>query len=180
MSCPFPSPMNSRNQISSPIIRTRVSMGKLDEGGSRGQCAGLFSLLEDISTTVTQMYGNVIRLSEDMFDVSSLHATSLLVEKEKSEKEAKGDDNDGIDLLSHVEVDLVTAGVWVPIATALMADSKIQMAIFSPGIANILQVSFIQDHIRIPKMCLHVSDFIFFSLCEWHGTKLYNRQITLP
>jgi hypothetical protein len=40
-----------------------------------------------------------------------------------------------------MEVDLVTGGVWVPIATALMADTGIRMAIFSPGIASILQVS---------------------------------------
>lgn len=40
------------------------------------------------------------------------------------------------------EIDLVTAGVWVPIATALMADAAIKMAIFSPGIASILQANY--------------------------------------
>lgn len=42
-----------------------------------------------------------------------------------------------------LDIDLVTAGVWIPIATTLMADPAIKMAIFSPGIASILQVSYL-------------------------------------
>jgi len=38
-----------------------------------------------------------------------------------------------------MDVDLLTNSVWVPIATALMTDAGIKMAIFSPGIAGILQ-----------------------------------------
>ena len=97
-----------------PLIRSKVSMGRLDEGGSRGECAGLFSLLDDIATTVTQAFGPVLRLAEAMFDVGP-----------------------------KMEVDLVTAGVWVPIATALLADAGIKMAIFSPGIASILQSNYV-------------------------------------
>lgn len=102
-------------------------MGKLDEGGSRGQCAGLFSVLDDMACAIAQKFGSVIRLSEEIFDISTLDAAELFPP-----------DND---ILKNTEVDLVTAGVWVPIATALMADSTIKMAIFSPGIATILQVS---------------------------------------
>jgi len=114
-------------------------MGKLDEGGSRGQCSGLFNVLNDIACRVAQSFGNVIRLSEDMFDVSTLDAVSALIneKKEGDEKEIQIEEREE---WKNVEVDLVTAGVWVPIATALMADSKIQMSIFSPGIATILQV----------------------------------------
>jgi hypothetical protein len=41
-----------------------------------------------------------------------------------------------------LDIDLVVAGVWIPVATTLMADPAIKMAIFSPGIASILQVTF--------------------------------------
>jgi hypothetical protein len=97
-----------------PLIRSKVSMGRLDEGGSRGECAGLFSLLDDITTSIAQSFGPVLRLAEVTFDVGP-----------------------------KMEVDLITAGVWVPIATALMADAGIKMAIFSPGIASILQANYV-------------------------------------
>ena len=97
-----------------PIIRSKLSMGKLDEGGSRGECAGLFFLLDGIANTVKEMYGPILRVSEGMFAGVS----------------------------SSVEVDLVTCGVWVPVATALMADPGIKMAIFSPGIATVLQANY--------------------------------------
>mmetsp|Transcript_2429 Transcript_2429/g.3586 ORF Transcript_2429/g.3586 Transcript_2429/m.3586 type:complete len:855 (+) Transcript_2429:25-2589(+) len=96
-----------------PLIRSKVSMGRLDEGGSRGECAGLFSLLNDMSNTIASSFGPVLRLSESMFNMEN-----------------------------SVEIDLVTAGVWVPIVTALMADAGISMAIFSPGIASILQSNY--------------------------------------
>ena len=89
-------------------------MGRLDEGGSRGECTGLFSLLDDITTSIAQSFGPVLKLAEITFDVGS-----------------------------KMEVDLITAGVWVPIATALMADAGIKMAIFSPGIASILQANYV-------------------------------------
>ena len=97
-----------------PLIRSKLSMGRLDQGGSRGECAGLFSLLDDMSTSIATSFGPVLQLSEAMFDLGS----------------------------TTTEIDLVTAGVWVPIATALMADQGIKMAIFSPGIANILQANY--------------------------------------
>jgi len=101
-----------------PIIRSKLSMGKLDEGGSRGECAGLFFLLDDIANTVATIYGSLLRSSEGMF--------------------THGDD----DVATSMEVDLVVSGVWVPVATALMADPGIKTAIFSPGIANILQANY--------------------------------------
>jgi len=103
-----------------PILRSKLSMGRLDEGGSRGECAGLFFLLDDVATTVKDMYGPILRASEGMF----------------------ANDDDGANRTSKMAVDLVTCGVWVPVATALMADPGIKMAIFSPGIANVLQANY--------------------------------------
>lgn len=108
-----------------PIIRSKLSMGKLDEGGLRGECAGLFFLLDDIANTIKEMYGDVLRLSECMFSYPECN---------------DGDGGDRREL--PMEVDLVTCGVWVPVATALMADTGIKMAIFSPGIANVLQANY--------------------------------------
>jgi hypothetical protein len=97
-----------------PLIRSTLSMGRLDEGGSRGECAGLFSLLDDMAVSVQAAFGPVLCLAESMFDVGGVR----------------------------MDVDLLTCGVWVPIATALMADAGIKMAIFSPGIASILQANY--------------------------------------
>jgi hypothetical protein len=97
-----------------PLIRSTLSMGRLDEGGSRGECAGLFSLLDDMAASVQAAFGPVLCLAESMFDVGGVR----------------------------MDVDLLTCGVWVPIATALMADAGIKMAIFSPGIASILQANY--------------------------------------
>ena len=96
------------------MIRSKISMGRLDEGGPRGECAGLKSLLEDMVVSVASTFGSVLELAEVMFDLGS-----------------------------KVQVDLITDGVWVPIATALMADAGIKMAIFSPGIASILQSNYV-------------------------------------
>ena len=102
-----------------PLIRSKVSMGRLDQGGSRGECAGLFSLLDDMAYSIQTAFGPVLCLAESMFDVGSSAS------------------------IGHtMDVDLLTCGVWVPIATALMADAGIKMAIFSPGIASILQANY--------------------------------------
>jgi conserved oligomeric Golgi complex subunit 2 len=93
-----------------PLIRSQLSMGRLDQGGSRGECTGLSSLLQDILDSISLTFGPVLRLSENIFDR---------------------------------EIDLVTAGVWLPIATALMTDAGVKMAIFSPGIASILQQNYL-------------------------------------
>jgi len=103
-----------------PLVRSKISMGRLDEGGSRGECAGLQNLLNDMVTEIATTYGPVLELAESMFAVR--------------------DSSDGTKLV--VDVDLLTEGVWVPIATALMADAGIKMAIFSPGIASILQANY--------------------------------------
>ncbi len=99
--------------IERPLIRSKISIGRLDEGGPRGECTGLKSLLEDILVSVAGTFGPVLELAEVMFDLGT-----------------------------NVEVDLITGGVWVPIATALMTDAGIKMAIFSPGIASILQSNY--------------------------------------
>jgi hypothetical protein len=101
-----------------PLIRSKVSMGRLDEGGSRGECAGLFSLLDEMAESIVSTFGPVLRLAEAMF-VNEADPQKML------------------------GVDLLTAGVWAPIATALMADAGIKMAIFSPGIASILQANYL-------------------------------------
>ncbi|KAL3788091.1 hypothetical protein HJC23_008153 [Cyclotella cryptica] len=105
-----------------PIIRSKLSMGKLDEGGSRGECAGLFFLLDDIANTVASVYGSLLRSSEGMF----AHDAAATNGKYSSS----------------MEVDLIVSGVWVPVATALMTDPGIKTAIFSPGIANVLQANY--------------------------------------
>ena len=46
-----------------PSIRSKVSMGRLDQGGSRGECAGLFSLLDDMACSIAHNYGSVLELS---------------------------------------------------------------------------------------------------------------------
>lgn len=114
-----------------PIIRSKLSKGKLDEGGSRGECAGLFFLLDNIANTVKGMYGTILRVSEGMF------ANEMIaIDCDNNEDDGK------IVPQTKMEVDLVTCGVWVPVATALMADPGIKMAIFSPGIANVLQANY--------------------------------------
>lgn len=101
-----------------PLIRSLVSMGRLDQGGSRGECAGLVSLLEEICTDIKKLYGPVLSLGEVTFCPTALSP-------------------------NQADVDLLSEGVWVPIATALMADAGIKMAIFSPGIASILQANYV-------------------------------------
>ena len=99
-----------------PLIRSKISMGRLDEGGSRGECKGLPSLLDEMIESIRSIFGVVLVLAEGMFCVDEVH---------------------------DMDVDLLTAGVWVPISAALMADAGIKMAIFSPGIASILQSNYI-------------------------------------
>lgn len=99
-----------------PLIRSRVSMGRLDDGGARGECAGLQSLLDEMIASIARVYGPVLNMAESMFRVEDTQ---------------------------WMDVDLLTCGVWIPIATALMADAGIKMAIFSPGIASILQANYV-------------------------------------
>ena len=117
-----------------PIIRSKISKGKLDEGGSRGECAGLFFLLDDIANTIATMYGALLRSSEGMFTHDDVAVSNCRVS---------------------MEVDLVVSGVWIPIATALMADPGIRTAIFSPGIANILQVRSHNIFFSVPPNLTH-------------------------
>lgn len=97
-----------------PLLRQHVSRGRLDQGGARAECAGLPSLLSTIAEVISLKFGAVLRLTEGMFDIMQPH-----------------------------DIDLLTAGVWVPIATAFVADAGIQMAVFSPGIADILQANYL-------------------------------------
>lgn len=113
-----------------PIVRNKITLGKLDEGGSRGECTGLFLLLQDLICTIRQSWGDVLSLVEGTFQVDyGLNAN------EHQEQES-------------IEIDLITVGVWVPIATTLMTDPAIKMAIFSPGIASILQVCYNYQHMQ--------------------------------
>ena len=117
-----------------PIVRRKITLGKLDEGGSRGECAGLFCLLQDLICCIKERWGDVLCLVEGMFQVDDV------------KRLIKDDDNGANDDVGveggerMVEIDLVTAGVWIPIAMSLMTDPTIKMAIFSPGITSILQV----------------------------------------
>mmetsp|Transcript_30360 Transcript_30360/g.52597 ORF Transcript_30360/g.52597 Transcript_30360/m.52597 type:complete len:603 (-) Transcript_30360:155-1963(-) len=97
-----------------PIVRSKQSMGKLDEGGSLEECAGLFFSVE-------RCVANMVR------SMSHVWTEGMFAETGNA---------------SNMKVDLVTCGVWVPVATALMADPGIKMAIFSPGIANVLQANY--------------------------------------
>eukprot|EP00934_Nitzschia_sp_Nitz4_P003069 Nitzschia sp. Nitz4//scaffold3_size479765//179980//182571//NITZ4_000074-RA/size479765-processed-gene-1.441-mRNA-1//-1//CDS//3329550680//3059//frame0 len=110
-----------------PLVRSKVSMGRLDEGGPRGECTGLESLLEDIASSIAKSFSPLIQLADTMFDVGT-----------------------------NREVDLMTAGVWVPIVTALMADAGIKMAVFSPGIASILQRNYIVLHSFLASLATRI------------------------
>ena len=133
-----------------PLIRSKVSMGRLDEGGPRGECTGLKSLLEDMINSVANAFGPVLQLSEVMFDVGP-----------------------------KVQVDLITDGVWVPIVTALMADAGIKMAIFSPGIASILQSNYVALDRLLSKLAerllkqSHTQNDTATSVAETSTEKLY-------
>ena len=120
-------------------------MGRLDEGGSRGECAGLSSLMEDITASITKAFGPVLRLVETMFQTAG---------------STEGASN------SMMGVDLVTAGVWVPIATALMADAGIKMAIFSPGIASILQ----SNYMALDTFLAQLAERLLSSTKETNGS----------
>ncbi len=111
-----------------PLVRNKVSIGRLDEGGSRGECAGLKSLLEDIKVEICGAWGDVLVSMEGNFD---MYVPTI------DGQDANGD-IEGIP----PQVDLITAGVWVPILTALLTDPAIRMAIFSPGIASIFQQNY--------------------------------------
>ena len=125
-----------------PIIRSKLSIGKLDEGGARGECAGLFFLLDDIANTIASIYGSLLRSSEGMFTHDDTSAPCEVA----------------------MEVDLVVSGVWVPVVTALMADPGIKTAIFSPGIANILQVRACCSFLSRPVICLIIKTSYLHSI----------------
>ena len=108
-----------------PLIRSLVSMGRLDQGGSRGECAGLESLLNEMLDKIATTFGPALCYAECMFD--TITETATMTPQQQQQR----------------DIDLLTDGVWVPIATALMADAGIKMAIFSPGIASILQTNYI-------------------------------------
>jgi hypothetical protein len=135
-----------------PAVRSRLNVGRLDAGGSRGECAGLFFLLDDIANTVREVYGGILRLSEGMFARDDDYYRDDDDEDDDvgggggggggGEEKDEGGVDDGASSASAMEVDLVTCGVWVPVATALMADPGLKLAIFSPGIANVLQANY--------------------------------------
>ena len=87
-----------------PILRSKLSMGKLDEGGSLGECAGFSFLLDDVVNIVRSMHVPISGMSEGMFV------------------------NNNGNSVNNMEVDLVMCRVWVAVATALITghDIKIQ------------------------------------------------------
>ena len=124
-----------------PVLRRHISMGRLDQGGARGECHGLKSLLQEITQTIAAQFQPILQMAQDMFSTISVADAS----------------NNSTNTM-HV-VDLVTAGVWVPIATALVADAGIQMAIFSPGIASILQ----SNYLALDAFLAHLAERLLLS-----------------
>lgn len=117
-----------------PILRPNLSVGRLDEGGSRGECAGLTKLLNDILEEIVQSYSPVLVAAESIFGGPLSHINM---------DGATGDNAIYGNMTQNcLEVDLLTEGVWVPLVSALMSDPGIKMSIFSPGIASILQANF--------------------------------------
>ena len=96
-----------------PLIRSKLSVGRIDQGGPRGHCSGLFSLLDDITCTILSRYGSLIHAASELFYTG----------------------------INTPDIDLVVGGIWVPFATALMGEASIKMTIFSPGVTNVIQVS---------------------------------------
>jgi len=99
-----------------PIVRSLISMGRLDQGGGRGECKGLVSLLDELALAIKEQYGPVLRLGEEFF-----------VEMNQA----------------CPDIDLLANGTWLPIATAMLSDAGVKMAIFSPGIASVLQSNYL-------------------------------------
>lgn len=109
-----------------------LSMGRLDEGGGRGECTGLSSWLNQVCVEVCRTWGPLLRYALSVLDP---HCDSL---------------------------DLITGGVWVPLVSALTSsDVGIQMAIFSPGIASILQ----SNYTVLEKFVAHLSQRLLTE--EW-------------
>jgi hypothetical protein len=131
-----------------------LSMGRLDEGGARGECAGLASYLDQVADQLAATWGRVLR-----------YALVL-------DPPCWG-------------IDLVTAGVWVPLVTTLTADAAIQMAIFSPGIASILQANYVALDRFVSKLAhrllMHDADDnvgVSTTLSQWEA--LYCRPRLTP
>jgi hypothetical protein len=122
-----------------PIVRKYVSIGKLDEGGSRGECAGLELLLQQIIKEVCGIWGDVLRMAESMF------AWDQVLDHTSDDDSCRDSSNDVLEQETNgmVDIDLITAGVWVPIVTALLTDPVMKVAIFSPGIASIFQRNYL-------------------------------------
>ena len=106
-----------------PLVKRHLTLSNLDQGGSRGACRGLEALLDKIQQQVMLVWSPVLIYVESMMELPMGTAV--------------GEEMGSI----LTQVDLITAGCWVPIATAFMTDPTIKMAIFSPGIASTLQVS---------------------------------------
>jgi hypothetical protein len=107
-----------------PCVKRHLSIGQLDSGGTRGECFGLQKVLEYLLEDVSLVWADVLSWVEDTMTLKDPRCKS---------------DDCGV-IPPKREVDLITAGCWVPIATAFMTDPTIKMAIFSPGIASTLQV----------------------------------------
>jgi len=156
---PTHSSSTSSSSSSMNTTSTTIMVSKLDQGGPRGECTGLSSLLHEILSTLKYQYGDVLMYVEDMFygDVGMDNMADGINESlnpiSKEEKENTMTTNTTI-LPDHYSttttttssttpvVDLLTMGIWIPLATVLTADPTMKMAIFSPGIAQVLQANY--------------------------------------
>ena len=118
-----------------PLIRTKLSIARLDEGGSRGDCMGLETLLKDVIEDVRVLWGDVLRLVEGIMTMDMDVGVDMGVNMD-----ADVDADAGV---HQPQMDLMTEGVWLPILTVLRTDPAIQMAIFSPGIASVFQRNYV-------------------------------------
>ncbi len=139
--------------IHSLLQQVSIASELLDQGGPRGECTGLSSFLNEIIITLKNQYGDLPIYLEDMFHDDNLVDTSILtttnLEGDDSIQSLQKDISTTTtktmsDLLTTITtpvVDLITMGIWIPLATVLTADPAMKMAIFSQGIAHVLQAN---------------------------------------
>jgi conserved oligomeric Golgi complex subunit 2 len=96
-----------------PLLQSHLSLGRMDHGGARGECAGLGTVLQELLQDIQRLYRPIwMRLqsaNEDLFED---------------------------------EIDLITHSVWVPLVAALMKDTALRMAIFAPGLAPVWHANY--------------------------------------
>jgi hypothetical protein len=82
-----------------------------------------------------------------------------------------------------LQLDLVTGGVWVPLATTFLTDKSLQMALFSPGLADTLQHNYktMDDFLHsLPKQFLENDAQVERGLYQHQKTKEFYKHWNLP